>query len=129
MEKKNKINVINREHFPKDILKSVIKGMKLPVEPSYWLVKLGARIYGGFDVEETSPREAMKKAKVPILFIHGEADDFVPCYMTQQGYDSCTGNKEKLFVESAGHGTSFLVDKVAYTQCVLSFLEKYLEDF
>ena len=49
--------------------------------------------------------------------------------MTQQGYDACTGEKELLLVEKAGHGTSFLADKEAYTSKVISFLEKHLEEF
>ena len=39
------------------------------------------------------------------------------------------GSKELLLVDGAGHGTSFLVDRECYTKCVISFLEKYLEDF
>ena len=71
----------------------------------------------------------MKNAKIPVLMIHGLDDDFVPSYMTQQGYDACTGEKELLLVEKAGHGTSFLADKEAYTSKVISFLEKHLEEF
>ena len=59
--------------------------------------------------------------------IHGLADDFVPSFMTKQGYDVCCGEKEILLVERAGHGTSFLVNKEAYTKCVIAFLEKHLQ--
>ena len=61
--------------------------------------------------------------------IHGKADDFVPSQMTQDGYDLCTGEKEILLVEGAGHGVSCLVDKETYTKRILAFLEKHLEDF
>ncbi len=112
----------------KDILKSVIKGMKLPVEPSYWLVKLGARIYGGFDVEETSPLEAMKKVKVPVLFIHGIDDDFVPCDMTHQNYEACISDKSLVLVEKAGHGMSYYVDMKRVEEGVYAFLDKIMEE-
>lgn len=112
----------------KDILKSVIKGMKLPVEPSYWLVKLGARIYGGFDVEETSPLEAMKKAKVPVLFIHGVDDDFVPCDMTHQNYEACVSDKSLVLVEKAGHGMSYYVDMKKVEEGVYAFLDKIMKE-
>ncbi len=112
----------------KDILKSVIKGMKLPVEPSYLLVKLGARIYGGLDIEEISPVEALKKAKVPILFIHGEADDFVPCYMTHQNYEACVSDKSLVLVENAGHGMSYYVDMKKVNEGVFAFLDKIMKD-
>lgn len=112
----------------KDILKSVIKGMKLPVEPAYLLMKLGARIYGGFDVEETSPLEAMKKAKVPVLFIHGVADDFVPCAMTHQNYEACASDKSLVLVENAGHGMSYYVDMKKVNEGVFVFLDKIMKD-
>ncbi len=112
----------------KDILKSVIKGMKLPVGPSYWLVRLGGRIYGGFDVEETSPVEAMKKVKVPVLFIHGVADDFVPCDMTHKNYGACVSDKSLVLVEKAGHGMSYYVDMEKVNEGVFAFLDKIMKD-
>ena len=112
----------------KDILRSVIKGMKLPVGPSYQLVKLGARIYGGLNVEETSPVEAMKKIKVPILFIHGEADDFVPCDMTHQNYAACVSDKSLVLVEKAGHGMSYYVDMKKVEEGVFAFLDKIMKE-
>ena len=111
-----------------DILKSVIKSMKLPVGISYWLVKMGAKIYGGFDVEETSPVEAVKKAKVPILFIHGEADDFVPCYMTHENYEACASDKRLVLVKDAGHGMSYYVDMKKVEEGVHAFLDKIMKE-
>lgn len=112
----------------KDILRSVIKGMKLPVGISYRLAKLGARIYGGFDVEEISPIEAMKKVKVPVLFIHGMEDDFVPCDMTHQNYEACVSDKSLVLVEKAGHGMSYYVDMNKVEEGVYAFLDKIMKE-
>lgn len=113
---------------PKEIIKSVIKSMKLPVGISYQLVKLGARIYGGFDLEETSAFEAMKKINVPVLFIHGEADDFVPCDMTHKNYEACISDKQIVLVENAGHGMSYYVDMDKVKNGVYAFLDKIMKD-
>ena len=112
----------------KDILRCVIKGMKLPVGPAYFFARMGARIYGGFDVEETSPMEALKKAKVPVLFIHGVADDFVPCYMTHTNYEACASDKSLVLVENAGHGMSYYVDMEKVNEGVSAFLDKIMKD-
>lgn len=112
----------------KDILRSVIKGMKLPIGISYQLAKLGARIYGGFDVEEISPIEAMKKVKVPVLFIHGMEDDFVPCDMTHQNYEACVSDKSLVLVEKAGHGMSYYVDMKKVEEGVYAFLDKIMKE-
>ena len=113
---------------PREIIRSVIKSMKLPVGPSYQLAKLGARIYGGFNLEETSAFEAMQKVNVPVLFIHGEADDFVPCDMTRKNYEACVSDKELLLVKEAGHGMSYYVDMEKVENGVYAFLDKIMKD-
>ena len=61
--------------------------------------------------------------------VHGTGDDFVPCEMTQQGFDVCTSRKEILLVDGAEHGVSFLVDREGYTAKVLNFLRENVEGF
>jgi len=115
---------------PKAILDSVYRSVvHIPSGPSLWAADLFSRLIAGFSLAEKDTRIALKNARIPVLMIHGLSDDFVPSHMTQQGYDACTGSKGLLLVEGAGHGTSFLVDKEAYTKHVISFLENCLEDF
>lgn len=102
---------------PKDIIKVVIGKMGLPAGISYPFVRLGARLFGHFNLEETSPVEAVKNAKVPVIFFHGEADEFVPCEMSKINYDACSSRKKIVTIAGAGHGLSFPVDP-----------EKYLDD-
>ena len=83
----------------KNIIKKTIKEMHLPANIMYPFVKLGARIFGRFNLEENSPIEAIKNCKLPIFFIHGEADDFVPCYMSKNVYDVCPSIKQIVFIE------------------------------
>lgn len=115
---------------PREILDVVYRSVvHIPSGPSLWAADLIARIVAGFSLKQKDTRNVLNNAKVPVLLIHGLDDDFVPCYMTQQGFDACNGEKELLLVEKAGHGTSFLVDKESYTRRVIAFLEKHLEDF
>ena len=109
---------------PKEILKSVMKQMKFPVNVTYTTVKLGAKIFGGFDVEEYSALEAMKYCKVPVLFFHGEEDYFVPCEMGKACYETCQSEQKRLvIVEGAAHGMSYCVDRDLYERELLAFLE------
>lgn len=105
----------------KDIIKIVIKGMKLPPNLAYPFVKLGARLYGHFNLEEDSPIKAVKNAKVPIIYFHGKADDFVPCYMSEQNYAATTSKKEIITVEGAGHGLSYPSHPQEYLAAVTKF--------
>ena len=109
---------------PSDIIRTVMKDYKLPVRLMYPLARLSAKVYGRFDLEETSAREAVKKSKIPILFIHGEDDRFVPCHMGRECYEGCCSAKRILTVEGAGHGLSHCVDAKRYEACVDEFLDK-----
>ena len=101
---------------PKEIIKKVIRQMGLPAELAYPFVKLGARLYGHFDLEETSPQEALKKCKVPVIFFHGENDDYVPCEMSRINYDACTSRKKLVTIPGAGHGLSYPIASEQYLQ-------------
>ena len=105
----------------KDIIKKVIKQMKLPVSAGYFFVKLGARIYGHFDLEETTPEEMVKKCTVPVIFYHGESDDFVPCEMSKINYDACRSKKELITIPNAGHGLAYLVEPEKYETTLKEF--------
>lgn len=108
---------------PKAIILEVLKQMKLPPKLCYPFVKLAARIYGHFDLEENSPEEALKRAKVPVIFFHGEADDFVPCHMSRTCYDACVSRKMLITVPGAGHGLSYPMDTQGYLTAVKRFFD------
>ena len=76
-----------------------------------------------FDLYEVSPFEAVKTSGVPKLFIHGEADWFIPPVALNLLYANAIGYKEQLIVPNAGHAEAFGVGGDVYTQKVLSFLE------
>lgn len=96
------------------IIKKVIRDMKLPADLAYPFVRLGARLFGRFDPDEFSALEAVKKAKVPIIFIHGGADGFVPCYMSEDMYRACASKKRLVLVPEADHGAAFLRGREQY---------------
>ena len=106
---------------PKAIIHEVLRQMKLPPKLCYPFVKLAARIYGHFDLEENSPEEALKRAKVPVIFFHGEADDFVPCWMSRVCFDACVSRKKLVTVPGAGHGLSYPTDMEGYLIAVREF--------
>ena len=115
---------------PWDILDKVYREtVHLPSRLSLWAADVFTRLFARFSLKEKDTKISLKNAKVPVLMIHGLADDFVPSNMTEEGYNVCTGKKKLLLVDGAGHGVSFLVDKESYTRSVISFLEDTLEHF
>ena len=66
----------------------------------------------GFSFDDLKPVEAVKKASVPMLFIHGAEDKLVPCFMVKELYEACgSEHKDLLIVEGADHAQSYKVDK------------------
>ena len=105
----------------RDIIKKVVREMKLPADLLYPFIKLGGRIFGRFDLEETTPLEAVKRCKIPVIFIHGDTDDFVPCEMSEQLYAACASQKSFKVIKGAGHGLAFPVDKEGYVSALADF--------
>ena len=113
---------------PWEIISCVFRNVThLPAGPSLWVAELFARIFGGFSLRQKNTKEVLRNSKLPVLLVHGKDDGFVPCEMTQQGYDACTGEKEIFLVEGADHGLSFLKDSERYKEKVLAFLDRNLE--
>lgn len=112
---------------PKDILISVYKRViHLPAVPTIWVVELLTRMVAGFSLYAKDTRKILSRNRLPVLMIHGTQDHFVPCEMSQEGYDACSGNKHLLLVENADHGVSFLVDKDRYSNAVINFIKTYI---
>ena len=65
----------------------------------------------------------MKRCKVPVIFFHGENDDYVPCYMSKQNFDACTARKKLVTIPGAGHGLSYPVDPKTYLQELREFFD------
>lgn len=99
---------------PKNIIKKVIKQLKLPANIFYPFIKLSAKLFGKFNLEETSPLDGVKNSKIPIIFFHGDIDNFVPCYMSQNLFNECNSTKKLVLIPNAGHGLCYLVDKDKY---------------
>lgn len=109
---------------PKEIIKKVIAERKLPPNLLYPFMRIGARVFGHFRLSETSPIDAMKRCKVPVIFIHGENDAYVPCNMSHKVFDACTAEKTLFTVPKAGHGLSYLVDTEGYFKALTEFCTK-----
>ena len=94
----------------------------------YPFAALTAKYKAGFGLKEASTTEALKHNTLPVLFIHGAADDFVPVWMTKNSYEACVSPKEMHLVEGAGHGQSYMTDKERCDKALKSFLGRCLEE-
>ena len=105
----------------KAIIQKVIAQLKLPPKVLYPFVRLGALIFGGFDPNDADMTEALKNCKVPVIFFHGDDDDYVPCQMSQENFDACPTVKRLVITPGAGHGMCYLIDQEGYLQPLREF--------
>ena len=114
---------------PAEIVSHIIKkDYHLPPKLVLPLMEVWARILGGFSFHDCHTRDALARSKTPILFIHGKADTFVPCHMTQSGYDACVSDKELHLIEGAGHGRSYLLEPKRLEQALIGFFRRNLSN-
>ena len=89
------------------------------------LVNVINRIKAGYDFKDTDAFAAVQRAKVPILFIHGGADLFVPTFMSEKNYEACSSEiKDILIVDGADHAQSYIVDQDAYEKKIDEFMDR-----
>lgn len=101
------------------------ESFNLPPFPILNCASLVCRSLYGWGFKEASSVAQLAKCDRPMLFIHGDADDFVPFSHLQKNYDAkVNGYKEMWVAEGAIHANSFARYPEEYTQRVLAFLEK-----
>ncbi len=105
----------------KEIICKVLRQIHLPPKLFYPLIRLGAKLYGGFTLEKADATQAMARCRLPVLFFHGTDDDYVPWQMSQKNFDACASQKKLVLVPGAGHGLSYLLDPEGYLAAVREF--------
>ena len=111
----------------KEAIMLTSKRMGFPPSLVYPFVKLGARIFAGFNPDLASPVDAVKNSKIPILLIHGECDKIVPKYMSDAIYQAHGGYMEYFTFPGADHGMSCLIDIERYKNLCREFMAKYIK--
>lgn len=99
----------------------------LPEFPIMNVSSLVTQIRAGYSLSEASAIEQVKKSKTPILYIHGDNDDFVPYYMMEELYNATSSEKEMLTIKAAAHAKASEVDPETYWTTVYNFINKYIQ--
>ena len=106
-----------------EVFSAVLKNMyHLPPFPIMQIANRMVKKRAGYELDECNAKRELKKAKIPILFIHGDNDTFVPCSMVYELYDACPTEKKLVIMEGAGHVESCYKDPGIYEEAVRSFV-------
>lgn len=111
-----------REEFEHNIRKIV----HIPPYPTLWIIDIITRLRRNWSVlRDADCISAVKRCRLPILFIHGSCDDFVPFEMHDKLFEASGSEiKDKLVVYGARHIESVVVDEKLYWNKISEFLNQ-----
>ena len=99
----------------------------LPPFPLLPVTSLVTKLRAKYFFSQVDSVSAVAQSKTPTLFIHGDADDFVPFAMLEEVYQAAVCPKEKLVVAGAGHADSREVAPELYWETVDAFVSRFME--
>ena len=99
----------------------------LPAFPILHVASLITELKYGWNFEEASALNAVSKSKYPMLFIHGDADTFVPTWMAYPLYEAKSEPKELWIVPGVEHAKSYLDYQEEYTSRVNNFISQHIK--
>lgn len=95
---------------------------RLPAFPIAPVTSLICKLRAGYFFGEASTLDQVRRSRLPTLFIHGEADEFVPTAMVHELHAACAAEKMLFLVPDAGHGMAYTVDPQGYVAQLSAFL-------
>lgn len=98
----------------------------VPIFPLLYLADMLSGMICGWNFDAAAPERAVTVTKLPILFICGDKDDYVPLFMTKANYEACNSPKELVVIKNANHAQSYYVDPATYEAAVTDFTDRYL---
>jgi len=108
-----------------ELMKFRIKeDIKLPSFPILKFVELKSKIRAKFSFKDVSPINSIRYNEIPVLFIHGKNDKFVPTYMSEKMYEVKKGMKRIYLADGAVHACSIEVNKQKYEKVVFEFVNE-----
>ena len=99
--------------------------------PAFPLLDVASGLCGvkfGWTFREASALKQVARCGLPMLFIHGDADDYVPTWMVYPLYDAKPGEKELWIVPGATHAMSYHDQREEYTRRVGEFVGRYIPE-
>ena len=78
-------------------------------------------------MDECNAAREIRKTRIPVLLIHGDADTFVPVSMCHEIYNNCIAPRKKLIIKGAAHAESYYKDTKAYEAALDEFTKGAIE--
>lgn len=99
---------------------------KIPSVPFLSWVNARIRSKAGFSLDQVSPIRAVRNSSLPVMFIHGTKDNYVPTRMSVEMYEAKKEHNRLLLIEGAAHANAYHINPEQYRKGVHSFLREHI---
>ena len=107
-----------------DIVKALVKiNYHVPYFPIAPLAGMWSKLITGVGFKDSIGEKIVANSTVPIVFIHGKQDNFVPAWMSRKMYEACSGPKHILLVENCGHAAAYCCAQREYTSIIHKLMD------
>jgi fermentation-respiration switch protein FrsA (DUF1100 family) len=96
----------------------------LPSFPMMPVASLVSKMRGGMFFSEVSPLRTIDRLRMPVLFIHGADDTYIPPEMSRMMYERKKGQRMFFLAPNAGHALAFWNNRKEYDARVGEFLKE-----
>lgn len=108
-----------------DIFSSISKRwFHIPSYPLVWFVAFWCRAKGHFSLFKANAKKALSHTTLPVILLHGDADEFVLPNNSQINYDACASKKTLVWINGAAHAVAHLTDPDKYETAVEKFFRE-----
>lgn len=107
-----------------DAVDLILKHLHLSKKIFIPLVNMNLKAFYHFSFKDSNPLSIIDKNTVPILYIHGNKDNFIDVKSIQKLYDKTKAFKKMLIVDGAGHASSITVNRELYKKTVKEFIDE-----
>lgn len=112
-----------------EVFRNLVGGLyHLPATPFVDIFEAVNRMTAGYDFTDADSVRSMEKSRLPLAYICGDCDRYVPLDMAMRIYNACVQDKVLLIAEGAGHAASFMTENEKYRNLITEFINTHRKE-
>ena len=112
-----------------EVFRNLVGGLyHLPATPFVDIFEAVNRMTAGYGFSDADSVRSMEKSRLPLAYICGDCDRYVPLDMAMRIYNSCVQDKVLLIAKGAGHAASFMTENEKYRNLITEFINTHRKE-
>ena len=112
-----------------EVFRNLVGGLyHLPATPFVDIFEAVNRMTAGYGFTDADSVRSMERSRLPLAYICGDCDRYVPLDMAMRIYNACVQDKVLLIAEGAGHAASFMTENEKYRNLITEFINTHRKE-